>query len=62
MTKQEVIDMMKGSKSEQEWNDNCDRVKAESRATTGKDYPDWWFAEINASGLLRMTVKSWNKD
>jgi hypothetical protein len=46
MTKQEVIDLMSGSKTEKEWNENCDKVKA---AFNG--YPDFWYAEIVLSGI-----------
>lgn len=51
MTKQEVIDLMKSSKSKQEWNDNCDKVK---KACNG--YPDFWFVEIVMSGLADKTL------
>jgi len=49
MTPQEVKELMQSSKSEQEWNDNCDKVKKEN----GGDYPAWWFVEIMLSGTLR---------
>jgi hypothetical protein len=54
MNKESVIELMKSSQSEEDWNNNVDRVKA---AFTG--YPDWWFAEIVASGLLKETAAKW---
>ena len=36
MTQQDVVDLMKSSKSEDEWNANCDKVKAEFGG-----YPDF---------------------
>ena len=46
MTKDEVIALMRSSKSAVEWRANCDRVKA---ACNG--YPDFWYEEIVLSGL-----------
>jgi len=46
MTKTEVIELMKSASSEEDWNNKCDQVKS---ACGG--YPDYWFAEIIASGL-----------
>lgn len=46
MTKEEVISLMTSSKNHVEWADNCDKVK---EACNG--YPDFWYAEIIASGL-----------
>lgn len=42
MTKQEVIDLMRSSKTEEEWNENCEKVKE----AHGGQYPDYWFASI----------------
>jgi hypothetical protein len=46
MTKTEVIELIKSASSEEDWNNKCDQVKS---ACGG--YPDYWFAEIIASGL-----------
>lgn len=54
MDKQEVIALMVSSRSEQEWNNNCDEVK---RRCGG--YPSFWFAEIIASGLLKRVAATW---
>jgi hypothetical protein len=53
VNKQEVVDLMKSSKSEQEWNDNADKVKA---ACGG--YPDFWFGAIVLSGVMTKTLAS----
>lgn len=47
MEKQEVIDLMKTSKNDKEWNANCATVKN----AHGNSYPDFWYAEIISSGL-----------
>ena len=52
MKEQEVIDLMKSSKSEADWNTNCDTVKKEC----GGDYPSFWYAEIILSGLMNDTL------
>ena len=43
--------LMASSKSEAEWNTNCDKVKA---ANNG--YPAWWYATIVTSGLSARTA------
>ncbi|MCK4958025.1 MAG: hypothetical protein KAT00_01460 [Planctomycetes bacterium] len=48
MTKQEVIDLMKSSKSEEEWNNNC----AKMRAACG-GWPPFWYEVIVSSGLAQ---------
>jgi hypothetical protein len=51
MTEQEVVDLMKSSKTEDEWNANCDKVK---KAFDG--YPSFWFSAIILSGVHGETV------
>jgi len=46
MTEEEVVDLMKSSKSEAEWNTNCDKVKASCDG-----YPNFWYSAIILSGL-----------
>ncbi len=53
MVKEKVIELMKSSKTEKEWNENCDHVK---RACGG--YPEWWYSEIVLSGVARETAES----
>ncbi len=53
MDKQEVIELMKSSRSEDEWNTNCDAVK---KACGG--YPEFWHEAIVASGLAQETAAS----
>lgn len=51
LTKQsDVITLMQSSKSEKEWNSNCDKVKS---ANGG--YPQFWFAAIIISGVMDAT-------
>ena len=47
MKKHEIVDLMKSSKTEKEWNENCNKVK---RAHHGK-YPDCWFELIISKGI-----------
>lgn len=47
MSQDEVVALMRSSKTEKEWNENCDKVK---RACGG--YPDFWYPAIVASGLV----------
>ena len=55
MEKQVVIDLMTSSKSKEEWNENCDKVKA---AHNG-GYPEWWYVEIIESGLYSRVRMGW---
>lgn len=57
MTQEEVLDLMKSSNSEQEWNANCDKVKSSFRG----NYPQWWFALIIMSGVYNQVSESWTK-
>jgi hypothetical protein len=53
MDENEVVTLMESSKSEAEWDANCDKVKA---ACGG--YPDFWWKAIMMSGVAsRTTVK-----
>lgn len=54
MNEQQVIDLMKSSKSESEWNDNCDKVKA---ACGG--YPGFWYSTIILSGIAAQVAATW---
>lgn len=54
MTQQDVIDLMKSSTSESEWNKNCDKVKAHFEG-----YPQWWYSVIVLSGLAANVAKNW---
>ena len=48
MSKDEVIKLMESSTTRDEWDKNCDKVKA---AFNG--YPEWWFEAIIMSGIAR---------
>lgn len=54
MSQEQVVALMSSSKSEKEWNDNCDKVK---RACGG--YPSFWYGAIIMSGLLSQTQMKW---
>lgn len=53
MSEEEVVKLMESSKTEAEWNRNCDEVK---RRCNG--YPEFWYSSIVMSGLMhRVTSK-----
>ncbi len=54
MNEEEVLSLMSGSKSEAEWNANCDKVK---KACDG--YPDFWYGAIITSGVADRVAKSY---
>ena len=54
MTEKEVIILMNSSKSQAEWNANCDKV---NKACEG--YPDFWYKAIILSGLCDKVSKIW---
>jgi hypothetical protein len=54
MTENEVVELMKTSKSEKEWNANCDAVK---KACNG--YPAFWYSAIIVSGLVWRVSETW---
>jgi len=45
-----VVNLMRSSKTESEWNNNCDLVK---EANNG--YPGWWYRAIILKGILGKT-------
>jgi len=57
MDKQEVIELMRSSESEQEWDRNCDTVKREFGG-----YPPFWYEAIVLSGVLSQTAAKWSGD
>jgi len=57
MTKNQVIAMMRDTKSEEEWNANVEKVKT---CFNGK-LPPFWMAEIIMSGIAEKAMKSWLK-
>lgn len=54
MDEKQVVELMKSSNSEAEWNSNADKVK---KACNG--YPDFWYSAIIMSGLLAITKENW---
>ena len=56
-TSEGVVELMRTSKSEEEWNNNCDKVKA----ANGKDYPAFWYESIMLSGVAYEVMRRWKK-
>jgi hypothetical protein len=56
MNRQEVINLMKSSMSEAEWNANCDKVK---KACGG--YPDFGYEAVVLSGLANTTAANYSR-
>ena len=56
-TVEEVVALMAASKSEKEWIENCDKVKADFNG-----YPDFWYSAIVLSGLAEKTAQSFGLD
>jgi hypothetical protein len=52
MTEQEVVDLMASSRSDDEWNDNADKVKKAC-----KGYPSFWFNAVIKSGVAARTIE-----
>ena len=52
MTRSQVTDLMGGSRTLQEWLDNCNTVKS----AFGGDYPNWWYEMIIISGIANETL------
>ncbi|MFC1616377.1 hypothetical protein ACFL21_04500 [Patescibacteria group bacterium] len=50
-TPEEVVALMKSSRTAEEWGDNCKRVKADFGG-----YPKFWYATILLSGLAEKTL------
>ena len=54
MNKSEVVELMKSTKNEAEWNRNCDEVKQRCNG-----YPEFWYSEIVLSGVMQETRAKW---
>jgi hypothetical protein len=52
MTEQQVVDLMKSSTTQADWNKNIEKVKT---AFSG-NYPPFWYPAIIASGLMAKTM------
>jgi hypothetical protein len=57
MSEQEVVALMESSKSESEWNRNCDQVKQKCGG-----YPEFWFPLIVMSGLSQRVAASFGSN
>lgn len=51
---EDVATLMQSSRSEFQWNENCDRVK---EANGG--YPGWWYETIVLSGIAGTAKARW---
>lgn len=58
MNKEQSLELMKSSKSEKEWNDNCNKVMQAHSGT----YPDWWYPEVIQTGLAQQMATTWGGD
>ncbi len=56
MNEAQVVALMETSKSEAEWNANCDKVK---KACDG--YPSFWYEAVIASGRAARLRDTWKK-
>lgn len=54
MDEQEVVELMKSSRSEAEWNRNADKVKASCDG-----YPSFWYTAIVMSGVASQVQATW---
>lgn len=57
MDKEQVIKLMESSKTQEEWNNNCDLVKGRCEG-----YPEYWFKEIIQSGLASRVLARFGQD
>jgi hypothetical protein len=51
----DVVTLMSSSKSEKEWNANCNKVE-----TANNGYPSYWYQAIVLSGVMSITSYEWN--
>lgn len=51
----DVITLMSSSTSEEEWNNNCKKVKA----AHNDQYPSFWYKAIIMSGLVNRVAATW---
>jgi hypothetical protein len=55
MQPEEVRNLMESSRTEEEWNASCTKVKEKCDG-----YPSFWFKEIVASGLAGKVASRWD--
>jgi hypothetical protein len=56
-SEKDVVTLMRLSRNEEEWNANCDKVKA----ANNNDYPQFWYNAIVRSGVVVETKEKWAK-
>ena len=52
MTEAQVIELMKSSKNEKEWNQNCNTVKT----AFDNEYPPFWYAKVIQSAWIKKVL------
>jgi len=57
MSIEEVVELMETSRSEREWDANCDRVK-----TMFDGYPHFWYESIILGGVLQRCQQNWTSN
>ena len=64
MEREAAIKLMRSSKSRQQWDVNCDKVRASTKDLPEEErrgyYPAYWYPVIIASGLMAEVQASWN--
>ena len=55
MTEEQVVELMKSSKSGEEWDANCEKVKE----AFGGDYPTFWYSALIASDVPEEIAMLW---
>ena len=56
--KQNAVELLKSSESDQDWSDNVDAIQA----ANGGGYPPWWYQEVIATGLPQAVADKWQGD
>ncbi len=54
MNREEVLNLMRTSKTSEIWAENCAKIKK----SHGGSYPEYWYAEVIASGLINEALNS----
>ena len=58
MTKDEALALLKSSNSADEWDANCEKIKA----AHGGQYPEWWYPEVVMSTLVGQAAAKFGGD
>lgn len=55
MDETQVVELMKSSETEKEWEENCETVYK----ACGGGYPSFWYKAVILSGVCRQTSAKW---